>query len=253
MPASSTTYVGTHYEYTIQQTLRQYGLTLHRIGGRDDAGVDLVGTWHIPQTEHAIRVFVQCKALRTKPGPNIVRELEGAFRSPQPAGWRTDQKAGILVCTREATKGVRDAMCRSSSPLLFMMVQQDGTLQQALWNVGVLKLGLGMLGAGNLYGGDEKKTMGLTWDGVELPHMDFVEEDMLRVQQEWLDLWGWGGMDEGAQAQLLDVVEELFPQEKPLLAGPKGVRSTLSDADRARVLEVLESRMRPVQEEGQPS
>lgn len=253
IPQSSTTYVGTHYEYTVQQSLRQQGLTLQRIGGRDDAGVDLVGTWHIPQTEHPVRVFVQCKALRNKPGPNIVRELEGAFRSPQPVGWRTDQKVGILVCTREATKGVRDAISRSSSPLLFLMVQQDGTLQQALWNIEVVKLGLGMLGTGNLYGGG-KKVISLTWDRMELPHMDSVEEDMLRVQEEWLGLWGWReSVEESAKMRLLDVVEELFPEEKPLLAGSKGVCSVLSDADRARVLEVLESRMHPVQEEGQSS
>lgn len=253
IPPSSTTYVGTHYEYTVQQSLRQQGLTLHRIGGRDDAGVDLVGTWHIPQTEHPVRVFVQCKALRNKPGPNIVRELEGAFRSPQPVGWRTEQKVGILACTREATKGVRDAMSRSSSPLLFLMVQQDGTLQQALWNVEVVKLGLGMLGTGNLYGGG-KKTMGLTWDGMELPHMDSVEEDMLRVQKEWLGLWGWSeNVEESAKMRLLDVVEELFPKEKPLFTGPNGACSVLSDADRTRMLDVLESRMRPVQKERQSS
>ncbi|RMJ20935.1 hypothetical protein PHISP_08193 [Aspergillus sp. HF37] len=71
--------------------------------------------------------------------------------------------------------------------------------------------------------------------------MDRVEDDMLRVQEDWLRLWG--DLDQTAREQLLDVVEELFPDEKPLLTGPGGVCSSLSEADRARVLEVLHSRM----------
>ena len=253
---STTTYVGTHYEYTVQQALRQYGISLHRVGGRDDAGVDLVGTWHIPQTEHPIRVFMQCKALRKRAGPNLVRELEGSFRSLPAVGWRTLHKAAVLVCPTHATKGIRDGMARSSYPLVWLMVGRDGTLQQALWNANIEKLGMGMLGVETLHGGRDapERRIGLTWDGTELPHMDRVEEDMLQLQEKWLGLWGWKGMmDESTKMQLLDVVEEYFPGEKPLSTGPKKVCSTLSNADRAFVLEELERRRRPVHVEGQPT
>ena len=81
LPETSTVHVGTHYEYTVLQTLRRYALSLDRIGGRDDAGIDLVGTWHLPERERerALRVLVQCKSLKTKLGPNVVRELEGTL------------------------------------------------------------------------------------------------------------------------------------------------------------------------------
>ncbi|RMJ20592.1 hypothetical protein PHISP_08538, partial [Aspergillus sp. HF37] len=139
LPQSSSTYIGTHYEYTVQRALRSAGLNLHRVGGRADAGVDLVGTWHLPgHLEHPVRVFVQCKALRTKAGPNLVRELEGAFRlSPSSAlagGSGGMQKVGVLVCPREATKGVRETLARSAFPLAWLMVETDGRIRQALWN-----------------------------------------------------------------------------------------------------------------------
>ncbi|EEP81654.1 conserved hypothetical protein [Uncinocarpus reesii 1704] len=83
---SSTTYVGTHYEYTVLHALRSHSLNLTRIGGRADSGIDLVGTWHLPSHAHPLRVIVQCKAFRNKLGPNLIRELEGTFAGAPSAG-----------------------------------------------------------------------------------------------------------------------------------------------------------------------
>lgn len=240
LPQTSTVYVGTHYEYTVLESLRRYALALHRIGGRDDAGIDLVGTWHLPERERerAVRVLVQCKALKTKLGPNLVRELEGAIRQA-PVGWRTDQTVGLLVSPREATKGVRDALARSSYPLLWMMVERDGTLRQALWNARVEDLGLALLGVEARYGSaglDGSITQGvtLTWDGRDIPHMDQVEQDLLRFEDEWVASWGAEGVDVEKRV-LLDAVERVFPD------GPPGLSSdgTVSDPDRSRVLRAL--------------
>ncbi|KAK5452345.1 hypothetical protein LTS15_007411 [Exophiala xenobiotica] len=105
---TSTVYTGTLYEYSTSTTLRNYGFDLHRVGGRGDRGVDLIGLWHIPRLasrtgsstgewkEHTnpstgetavetdtFRVLVQCKRLvgkHAKIGPNLVRELDGAVR-----------------------------------------------------------------------------------------------------------------------------------------------------------------------------
>lgn len=239
LPDTTTTYVGTHYEYTVLETLRTQSLALHRIGGRSDAGIDLVGTWHLPSHEHATRVVVQCKALRAKAGPNLVRELEGAYRTSLP-GWR-GEKIGMLVCPREATKGVRDAMAKSAFPLVWLMIRTDGTVKQALWNARVEEMGLGLLGLETMYGPDAgmEERVEFTWDGERLEHMDQVERDLLEAQRNWLKSWE---VDEGVQEKLLDVVEELHPEEKPLLTGA-GKRSTLSAEDRKRVLEVLHSRI----------
>ncbi|KAK7218484.1 hypothetical protein V2G26_006487 [Clonostachys chloroleuca] len=83
----STVFVGTHYEYTIAGTLSRYGFSLQRVGGASDCGVDLLGTWTPPKTRRAMRTLVQCKAGAQRAGPNLIRELEGAFVGA-PVGWR---------------------------------------------------------------------------------------------------------------------------------------------------------------------
>ncbi|KAF7162359.1 hypothetical protein CNMCM6106_009331 [Aspergillus hiratsukae] len=249
LPTTSTTYIGTHYEYTVQQTLRRFAFSLHRVGGRDDAGIDLIGTWHLPQHEHPLRVFVQCKSLKTKLGPNLVRELEGTFRQSQaPVGWRTGTKIGVLVGPREATKGVRDAMARSAYPLLWMMVERDGEVQQALWNTGAEQLGLGALGVEMVYGGASGRRISLTWDGSELPSMDQVEDLMVQRQADWLRLWDAGSEMSGVRrGELLELVQQLNPDEKPLLLGA-GTCTTLTEADRSKVLQLLRNRLQTPEE-----
>jgi hypothetical protein len=213
------------------------------VGGRDDAGIDLVGTWHLPERERerALRVVVQCKSLKTKLGPNLVRELEGALRNA-PVGWRTEQTMGMLVSPREATKGVRDAMARSGYPLLWMMVERDGRLKQALWNARAEQLGLGPLGVETRYtgnGGDLSEMVStevaLTWDGVDIRDMDCVEQDLVRAEDQWAASWGVAPSDKAA---LLDVLENMFPESIP--SGPEG----LSVSDRTKVLQAMQKRAR---------
>ncbi|KAJ5899281.1 hypothetical protein N7495_004025 [Penicillium taxi] len=236
LPLTSTVYVGTKYEYTVLETLRRYALSLDRIGGRDDAGIDLVGTWHLPtlERERAVRVLVQCKALKAKLGPNIVRELEGTFRQA-PVGWRTDQTVGVLVSPREATKGVRDTLARSSYPLCWMMVELDGTLRQALWNARVEELGLAPLGVEMRYQNGLVKEVALTWDGCEIPDMDCVERDISSFEEQWVKSWGVEVID---KTVLLDMVQKVFPDGYP----DTGLDGNFSETDRARLLETLRER-----------
>ncbi|KAK2758233.1 hypothetical protein FQN54_004077 [Arachnomyces sp. PD_36] len=169
---SSTTYVGTHYEYTVLQSLRRFRLSLTRIGGRSDAGIDLLGTWHLPSLPHPLRVIVQCKALKTKLGPSLVRELEGAFIGA-PYGWRGEGILGLLVSPREATKGVRDALVKSRQPLVWVMAGLDGRVQQVLWNKRAGDVGLEGLGVDVVYGGDaSQKDLALSWEGEQLKGLD---------------------------------------------------------------------------------
>ncbi|KAL1981376.1 hypothetical protein VTN96DRAFT_2719 [Rasamsonia emersonii] len=244
LPASSTTYVGTHYEYTVLQSLRRFAFALHRVGGRDDAGIDLVGTWHLPRRAHALRVVVQCKALKTKLGPNLVRELEGAFRH-SPVGWRTSEKVAILVSPREATKGVRDAMARSDYPLFWIMMERDGTIRQALWNGKVEALGLGALGVETRYrehsSDPAQKDIILTWDDEEFPHMDRVEEDMAKQEAEWVATWGCERLSETGKVELLEMVETAFPDLGPGHALEQIDQSSLA-AKKAEFLALLEEK-----------
>jgi RRG7 (Required for Respiratory Growth 7) protein len=214
LPSDSTTYVGTHYEYMVLWRLRCLALNLYRVGGRDDAGIDLVGTWHLPRRENALRVVVQCKALKTKLGPNLVRELEGAYRY-SPVGWRTTDKLGILVSPREATKGVRNTISRSSYPLFWITMEQDGVIRQALWNERAEALALGGLGTETRYevnsGSPAKKEIVLTWEDEELHDMDQVEEELARQEAEWLARWGCENQTEARKFEVLEMLETSVP------------------------------------------
>lgn len=245
LAATNPVYQGTHYEYTVQRALRRLAFALDRVGGRDDAGVDLVGTWHVPGREHAVRVFVQCKALSRKAAPNLVRELEGSFRGGAEGG---AARIGVLVSSREATQGVREAVARSRHPVVWMMVCRDGSIQQVLWNRVVEALGLGRLEAVVRYMPQEGVGSGsrevlLTWDGEEVPHMDQVEGDLETLQTQWLALWK--GATEADLETLLDVVQGWFPAEKPLFtpSGLTGTCSTLSEPERERVLGAVRDRL----------
>ena len=68
---------------------------------------------------------MQCKRLtgKNKISPNLIRELEGAFRGA-PSGWRGEETVGLLVGPRSATKGVRDAMGRSMRALCWVMMDE---------------------------------------------------------------------------------------------------------------------------------
>ncbi|KAA8644157.1 hypothetical protein EYZ11_008477 [Aspergillus tanneri] len=248
---TTTTYIGTHYEYTVQEKLRAFSFDLTRTGGRDDLGIDLLGTFHPPSHEHPFRVLVQCKSLRTKLGPNLVRELEGTF-ARAPRGWGPGTDAiGILVSPREATRGVRDALARSASPILWLTMQRDGWLRQALWNARAQQLGLGPLGVQVRYdsvdGGEMKSSVVLTWDGEDLMSMDQTEDMMLRVEEQWWQMWRENEYKDGddtsgyTHLQVLEAMEQLFPQEKPLLYGDSC--SSLSREDRERVMEWLRLRI----------
>ncbi|MCJ1368117.1 hypothetical protein MMC16_007256 [Acarospora aff. strigata] len=180
---TSTVYKGTFYEYTVLTALRRLHLSLTRIGGRSDAGIDLLGHWHLPANPRPLRVLVQCKALKEKAGPNLVRELEGAFAGA-PAGWRGDAVVGMLVSPREATKGVRDALGRSALPLVWVLVGLGGNVEQCLWNQRAGEVGLQGVGVTVRYKieGNEKrgrdgveKEVVLTWKGEVLEEPDVGE------------------------------------------------------------------------------
>lgn len=129
-----------------------------------------MGTWDLPALPHPLRVIVQCKALKNKLSPNNIRELEGTFVGA-PVGWRGEGILGILVSPRDATKGVRETLARSSFPLVWIMAGLDGEIQQILWNSKATSVGLQGLGVQVQYGADadpSKKSLVLTYDGDEL-------------------------------------------------------------------------------------
>ncbi|KAG6884790.1 hypothetical protein C0993_008280 [Termitomyces sp. T159_Od127] len=62
-------------------------MSLRRIGGKSDGGIDLLGWWWLPPfgasdvnvPRRRLRVLAQCKAEKKKVGPKFIREMEGVL------------------------------------------------------------------------------------------------------------------------------------------------------------------------------
>jgi Required for respiratory growth protein 7 len=166
MDPKSTTYVGTHYEYTVQNALERLGMSLKRIGGKSDYGIDLLGTWSVPSAPQPLKVLIQCKAFARKVEPSQARELEGAFVGA-PIGWRGSGVLGLLVSQKSATKGVREALGRSRWPMGYVLCGADGRILQMLWNRRAEQEGLEGIDVGLKYAGGDRneKEVVLMWKG----------------------------------------------------------------------------------------
>jgi len=170
---NSNVYVGTHYEYTAQEALERWGMSLKRIGGSNDYGIDLLGTWAIPSIPQPLKVIIQCKVSSTKSGGKgtaNTRELEGSFIGA-PQGWRGSGVLALLVSQRAATKGVREAFARSRWPMGYVYCTSRGKILQMLWNKKAEEEGLAGINIGVRYdGGDvDEKEVVLSWKGHVLP------------------------------------------------------------------------------------
>jgi hypothetical protein len=139
---TSTTAVGTMYEYMSAQVLMRLGFSLLRIGRRSDAGIDLIGHWVLAPLREPLPVIIQCKSLKKlNVNPSHVRELEGSFKSIPP-NWRNKDVLGLLVTTRKATTGVLKAVSQSQWPMGFVLISREGLIEQFVWNRAAAQRGL---------------------------------------------------------------------------------------------------------------
>lgn len=169
---TSPTFTGTRYEYLVAERLARYGFSLKRVGGASDFGIDLVGHWTIPSTSQALRVLVQCKA-GSRVGPHFIRELEGSFVGAPP-GWRGSGVLGLLVTEKQTTKGVRDALARSRSPMAYFCCTGDGVVKQMQWNHEADEQGLEGVDVALRRGAGEEEAdeVVLVKDGLPLPMIE---------------------------------------------------------------------------------
>jgi hypothetical protein len=112
-------------------------MSLRRVGGASDYGIDLLGTWSLPSLPQPLKVIVQCKAYAKTAGPSVTRELEGAFVGA-PVGWQGKGVLGLIVTTKAATKGAREALGRSRLPMGYIFCSKDGKIQQMHWKASKL-------------------------------------------------------------------------------------------------------------------
>lgn len=69
-----------------------------------------------------IKALIQCKAHARKPGPDMIRELEGAVSATQMEGEK-ERVVGVLCARREATAGVREAVRRCRRGVVWVMIE----------------------------------------------------------------------------------------------------------------------------------
>ncbi|KAJ7660061.1 hypothetical protein B0H17DRAFT_954317 [Mycena rosella] len=93
-PILTTVQRGNVFEERSKKILQDHlSMSLRRVGGKSDGGIDLMGWWWLPPadsdpqgpapgappTRRRLRVLAQCKAEKKKMGPNYVREMEGVL------------------------------------------------------------------------------------------------------------------------------------------------------------------------------
>jgi len=143
----STVARGTAFEQRSLQLLQDYfSMSLRRVGGKSDGGVDLIGWWWLPLSEsqspsstpstlscRRIRVLAQCKAEKKKFSPNYVREMEGVWhmhaqaRSPSTSTSELGTVALLLSESTFTTATLTRAL-GSSVPFLLMHLPSPPTL-----------------------------------------------------------------------------------------------------------------------------
>lgn len=171
----TTVYKGTHYEYTVMKSLKQFGFHLHRTGKSNDKGIDLLGHWKLPGKPYEIKVLVQCKLSRGMPA--TIREMEGAYAGA-PSEWQGNNVLALLATSKNLTKGVLEGIQRSPSPIGALHIEPDGLARQFIWNSVAGERGLAGVGVTAKYEEVQSrsataaegvkqtiKTVALTWKG----------------------------------------------------------------------------------------
>lgn len=134
-----TVHRGTAFEERSLKLLRDnMSMSLRRVGGREDGGIDLLGWWWLPDPSGSansprrrIRVLGQCKAEKKKASPKYVRELEGVLHrflpsihhhwvNPVIAPSTLDPVVALLVSESPFTKST--LLRAMSSPIPFFLL-----------------------------------------------------------------------------------------------------------------------------------
>ena len=175
LSTETTVYKGTLYEYTVMESLKQFGFHLHRTGKSNDKGIDLLGHWKLPGKPYEVKVLLQCKVSRGVPA--TIRELEGAYAGA-PSEWQGDNVLALLATSKTLTKGVLEGVQRSQSSLGALHIELGGLTRQFIWNTVAGERGLAGVGVTAKY--EESpfrsaeapvgvpatiKTVALTWKG----------------------------------------------------------------------------------------
>ena len=189
-------------------------MSLRRVGGRGDGGVDLQGWWWLPDDNQnpegqarilddsgllrkRLRILAQCKAERKKLGPNYVREMEGVLHRHMFSANKSPEDVQVVALViSESTFTKAAVLCALSSHVPFLLVHlpparetppsEEPQVGFVVWNAvlsgesGILKGQFELRWERSVLGnGSNGGRPGLWWKGVRLrswsPEGDFPE------------------------------------------------------------------------------
>ncbi|KAJ7637088.1 hypothetical protein FB45DRAFT_1025169 [Roridomyces roridus] len=153
-PILTTVQKGNLFEERSMRILQDnLSMSLRRVGGKSDGGIDLMGWWWLPHSNSAaddvtkrrrLRVLAQCKAEKKKTGPNYVRELEGVMHRFMPLPNSSSNSESLVALLVSESPFTKSTLLRAqSSPLPFFLLHippihgADEELSQigtAVWN-----------------------------------------------------------------------------------------------------------------------
>ncbi|KAJ7430589.1 hypothetical protein B0H11DRAFT_2166075 [Mycena galericulata] len=139
-PILATVHRGNIFEERSMKVLQDHlSMSLRRVGGKSDGGIDLMGWWWLPPTEsepphntsespkrRRLRVLAQCKAEKKKASPNYVREMEGVLHrymsltDTSSSGSSQYRLVALLVSESPFTKST--LLRAQSSPVPFFLL-----------------------------------------------------------------------------------------------------------------------------------
>ena len=139
----STVYRGTAFEKRAMRLLQtNLSMSLNRVGGKSDGGIDLQGWWWLPFAPNAlnapvhrqrVRVFAQCKAEKRKVGPKYIREMEGVIHR------HLDDSNPTVALFISESPFTKEALLRTQSSsipffLLHLPSEHEDEIGSMVWN-----------------------------------------------------------------------------------------------------------------------
>ncbi|RDB30439.1 hypothetical protein Hypma_007318 [Hypsizygus marmoreus] len=160
---TSSVHRGTAFEERSLGLLQEHlSMSLRRVGGKSDGGIDLMGWWWlppndtnsatktIPASRRRLRVLAQCKAEKKKMGPNFVREMEGvlhryislsAHTPTTLPSFSSNQFPLVALLISESAFTKSTILRAQSSPVPFFLLHlppvspdEQGWIGAAVWN-----------------------------------------------------------------------------------------------------------------------
>lgn len=118
-------------------------MSLRRIGGAGDGGIDLLGWWWLPpittspsvplnNDRRRIRVLAQCKAHNKKSGPTHVREMEGVMHRHIATGGNGTGMVAMVISQAQFTPGTLKRAHSSPIPLFLLHLPRQASVDASV-------------------------------------------------------------------------------------------------------------------------